>query len=42
MQEKFQHSRNTVSYIFYEILNFLLYLHAETVNLFTKDNALYS
>lgn len=41
VQEKFQHSDNTVSHIFHKVLGSLLHLHAETVNLPTKDDALY-
>ena len=41
VQEKFQHFGDTVSHVFYEVFISLLYLHTETVNLPTKDNALY-
>lgn len=40
-QEKFQHFSNNVFYIFYEIFNFLLYLHMKTINLPTKNNTWY-
>ena len=41
VQEKFQHSGDTVSHVFHEVLSSLLYLHAETVNLPTKDDVLH-
>lgn len=41
MQEKFQYSGDTISHVFHKVLNYLLYLYAETVNLPTKDDALH-
>lgn len=41
MQEKFQYLDNTISYIFYKVFSFLLYLHAKTINLPIKDDILY-
>lgn len=41
VQEKFQHSGNTVSHIFHEVLNSLMHLHAKIVNLPTKDDVLH-
>ena len=41
VQEKFQYSGDTVSHIFHEVLNSLIPLHAEIVNLPTKDDVLH-
>ena len=41
IQEKFQYSSAIISQVFHKISTSLLYLHAETVNLFTKDDALH-
>lgn len=41
VKKKFQHSDNTVFYMFYEVFILLLHFHLQIVNLPTKDNALY-
>lgn len=41
IKKKFQHSDNTIFYMFYKVFILLLYFHLQIVNLPINDNALY-